>query len=140
MYLEGYCSVEGCNKTVVENSLTCQEPEHLAMFAKYQKRKGANFQRKAHGLKQSSKPPDTEDFDECHGGDEHGIVDMEISCPQKPESGIRRLRAHFGRLQTHSEQFMVRPCGIIVARATFFNSETVPQTVVSIAKHSVAVY
>ena len=52
-------------------------------------------------------------------------------CPQKPESGNRKVTAHFGRRQTHNEQLMVRPCGMIIARATFFGSETVLQTVVN---------
>ena len=130
-YLEGYCSVEGCNEAVIENSLTCGEPEHLALYAKYQNRKGASFQRRTKSGK-ASKPPDEEALlEDC--GEDDGVMEVELACPQKPESGIR-LRAQFGRLQTHSEQFMVRPCGIIVARTTFFNSETVPQTVVRYSK------
>ncbi|KAF8156137.1 hypothetical protein BJ912DRAFT_1027204 [Pholiota molesta] len=58
------------------------------------------------------------------------IVEADSVCPQKPETGIRKLRGRFGRRQTASEQFMLRPCGIVVARATFFGSETTPQTVV----------
>jgi hypothetical protein len=53
------------------------------------------------------------------------------ACPSKPEAGNRKIRALFGRRRTHNEQIMVRPCGIIVARQTFFGSETIPQTVVS---------
>lgn len=53
------------------------------------------------------------------------------SCPDKPDTGIHRIRAVFGRRRTHNEQIMVCPCGIIVARRTFFGSETTPQTVVS---------
>ncbi len=67
-------------------------------------------------------------------GIEEGItVDAKANtiCPQKPESGNRKVIARFGRRQTHNEQLMVRPCGMIIARATFFGSETVPQTVVS---------
>jgi hypothetical protein len=53
------------------------------------------------------------------------------ACPNKPDTGIRKIRAMFGRHRTHNEQIMVHPCGIIVACCTFFGSETTPQTVVS---------
>jgi hypothetical protein len=54
------------------------------------------------------------------------------ACPaSKDPAGNRKIRALFGRRKTHNEQIIVRPCGIIVARATFFGSETVTQTVVS---------
>ena len=35
----------------------------------------------------------------------------------------RKLRAQFGRKSTHNKQLFVAPCGIIVARKTFFHSE-----------------
>lgn len=60
-----------------------------------------------------------------------GTSNPPLVCPQKSDEGIRQLRACAGRRQTHSEQFMARPCGVIVARATFYGSEPVPQTVVS---------
>jgi hypothetical protein len=53
------------------------------------------------------------------------------SCPDKPDTGIHKICAMFGRCHTQNEQIMVCPCGIIVACCTFFGSETTPQTVVS---------
>lgn len=50
------------------------------------------------------------------------------SCQEK--EGNRKIRAQFGRRRSHNEQILVRPCGIIVARTTFFGSETTPQTIV----------
>jgi len=87
-----------------------------------------------------SNPPDEEvtqslqaDGEPLDEGIEEVVDQLEEAslCPQKPESGNRRITARFGRHQTHNEQLMVRPCGIIIARTTFFSSETVPQTVVS---------
>ncbi|KAJ7176233.1 hypothetical protein C8R43DRAFT_943027 [Mycena crocata] len=51
----------------------------------------------------------------------------------KDPNGNRKIRALFGRRRTHNEQIFLRPCGIIVAHATFYASESVSQTVVSIA-------
>lgn len=57
-------------------------------------------------------------------------------CPQKPESGNRHVTGHFGHCQMHNKQLMVHPCRMIIACATFFGSETIPQTMVSILKNS----
>jgi hypothetical protein len=55
------------------------------------------------------------------------------ACPaDKDENGNRKIHALFGRHRTHNEQIFVRPCGVIVARATFFGLETVAQTAVCV--------
>ncbi|KDR71533.1 hypothetical protein GALMADRAFT_102508 [Galerina marginata CBS 339.88] len=53
-------------------------------------------------------------------------------CPSKSESGNRTFKAHFGRQRTHNEQTLVRPCGIIFARATMFNAEAVSNFLVMV--------
>jgi hypothetical protein len=136
-YLEGFCAVEGCNDPVVPDLLTCDDPKHREMFDTYQNRNGANFQLKKRLERTNvSNPPDEDILDEIQGNSDvpdEGIevLDIKKQCDQKSVKGNRVLRARFGRRQTHSEQLMVRPCGIIIARATFYGSETVPQTVVS---------
>lgn len=50
-------------------------------------------------------------FDECEA--------------KKSTEGNRQLKAQFGRRRTHNEQTLVRPCGIIFARATFYGAEAV---------------
>lgn len=51
-------------------------------------------------------------------------------CPERPAMPSRSLRAMFGRRRTHNEQLIVRPCGIIIRRETFYGSETVRQVLV----------
>ena len=51
-------------------------------------------------------------------------------CPDKPATTSRSMRAMFGRRRTHNEQIFIRPCDIIVKRATFYGSETTPQVLV----------
>ncbi|KAJ2915278.1 hypothetical protein MD484_g5125, partial [Candolleomyces efflorescens] len=41
----------------------------------------------------------------------------------------KKLRAVFGRKRTHNEQILVAPCGVIIARETFFNAEAIPSIV-----------
>ncbi|PPQ76915.1 hypothetical protein CVT24_008929 [Panaeolus cyanescens] len=151
-YLTTICSVEGCSEPVVIGTLACNKTEHVQMYSAYTKRRTAHFQRKRGKTRVTStaKPPDDdiltnkslglhlepvhddEDLIEDEALETLVLSDAEMpgdACPQKVDTGVKQLRARFGRRQTHSEQFMVHPCGIIVARATFYGSETVPQTV-----------
>ena len=45
--------------------------------------------------------------------------------------GQRGLKAQFGRRRTHNEQLFVAPCGIILARETFYNAEAIGSVIVS---------
>ncbi|KAI0039532.1 hypothetical protein FA95DRAFT_1585268 [Auriscalpium vulgare] len=46
-------------------------------------------------------------------------------CPSKSATGNVKRKAQFGRRRTHNEQIIVRPCGVVVARATFYGAEAV---------------
>ncbi|KAF8165809.1 hypothetical protein B0H34DRAFT_649042 [Crassisporium funariophilum] len=48
-----------------------------------------------------------------------------VPCPSKSAAGNRVEKAQFSRRRTHNEQTLVRPCGIIFARATMFGAEAV---------------
>jgi hypothetical protein len=45
--------------------------------------------------------------------------------------GRRGLKAQFGRKRTHNEQLFVAPCGVILARETFYNAEAIGSVIVS---------
>jgi hypothetical protein len=55
--------------------------------------------------------------------------------PITPNSTARssnpRIRAQFGRRRTHNEQLFVAPCGMIVARETFYHAEALYSVIVS---------
>lgn len=53
--------------------------------------------------------------------------------------GPRRLRAQFARKRTHNEQIIVAPCGIILARATFYGAEAV-SSVAEFIKRTFRIY
>ena len=42
----------------------------------------------------------------------------------------KKLRAQFGQKRTHNEQLIVAPCGIILARQTFYGAEGVSSVAV----------
>lgn len=131
------CCVEGCSKPIEPSTednpprMTCEEPDHSALEKRHKQRGAAFFQ--LHGkLKHANVGPINTDAAELTAEDvEESGMEGDMPCPGKPETGNRKIRALFGRRRTHNEQIMVRPCGIVVARQTFFGSETTPQTVVS---------
>ncbi|PPR05018.1 hypothetical protein CVT24_010211 [Panaeolus cyanescens] len=134
-YLEEKCAIEECEAKVYGNTLACSDPDHAALYDLWIQRKGANFtwkqKQKAPG---SSKPADSIDPEDDNGlGEDIIEVDTvpeeDTECLQRVEGVKQKISARFGRRQTASEQFMVRPCGIVVARATFYGSETIRQTV-----------
>ncbi|KAF8168554.1 hypothetical protein B0H34DRAFT_779819 [Crassisporium funariophilum] len=49
----------------------------------------------------------------------------EVCEARKSPTGNKKIKCQFGRRRTHNEQTLVCPCGVIVARATFFGAEAV---------------
>ena len=58
------------------------------------------------------------------------VEDFEVGNSQQPEKK-ERIRAQFGRKRTHNEQIIVAPCGMIIARETFYGAEGVGSVIVS---------
>jgi hypothetical protein len=116
--------------------MTCDIPEHAALEKKHKQQGTAFFQlhRKLQRAN-TSNPVDSEaaelTAEEVEEMELTDKKDDQSSCPSKPDMGIWKIQALFGRRHTHNKQIMVRPCGMIVARQTFFESETTPQTAVS---------
>jgi len=42
----------------------------------------------------------------------------------------KRVKGQFGQKQTHNEQVLITPCGIILARETFYGAEAISSCVV----------
>ncbi|KZO97680.1 hypothetical protein CALVIDRAFT_479910 [Calocera viscosa TUFC12733] len=97
--LNGICAIRECHRPVDPPSLTCDLPEHLQVQQQYEV-KGQSMFNLARRL-------------------------ANLSCNGKSASGNRTMKAKFGRSWTHNEQLIVRPCGIIVARATFYGAEAI---------------
>lgn len=72
-----------------------------------------------------------------HGVNE-GISDLRgvSPLPTQPEAmtstSKKRISAQFGRKRTHNEQILVAPCGVILARETFFGAEAIATCAVSL--------
>lgn len=126
------CAIIGCNSPTCSDSRVCADPLHMAIEGRHNLRGQARFQlqqrleraRVGPGNTAPASVP-TDEFDVTETGqlvaEELGIS----TCPDKPLSGNRRIRAQFGRKWTHNDQIIVAPCGVIIARATFFGAEAI---------------
>lgn len=143
------CAVTACNSQHEASHRTCSDPDHRALENAYFKH-GKGIYKLRERLKaagggsalasseSSSIPEDHEEDDKevlvqaSQSGAEgaldvtiHNIPEATVECGGKAETGNRRLQAFFGRRRTHNEQVMMRSCGIIISRATFFGSEAI---------------
>lgn len=123
------CAVEGCEQPSEGGRKTCADPSHRRVETEYDRRGKAAFQLKGRLLRsQVSRPVDADEVVPDDDVYEH------VECPTRAEmrTAPKKHTAVFGRRRTHNEQIIVRPCGMIVARETFFGSETTPQVLVRI--------
>lgn len=117
-----------CNKPAIPPYRSCDTPEHRAADIASSGRGKSVFQLK-NRLQRTriSHVSDSVWIDPVDDNAANSDVDdeavnrfAEAQCPSKPESGNKRVRARWTRRQTHNEQPIVRPCGVIVSRTTMF--------------------
>ncbi|KAF8884482.1 hypothetical protein BD779DRAFT_1443171, partial [Infundibulicybe gibba] len=136
MAQESICAVDSCGSQVDPGFQTCSQTKHRELEIKYTGTDKGFFQLRDQLVRQKvSHPNDSFEATTNLANDEH-VEELYLSshesdpaCLEKSQDSGGKIRARFGRKRTHNEQIMVRPCGIIVARQTFFGSETTPQTV-----------
>jgi CxC6 like cysteine cluster associated with KDZ transposases len=112
------CAVKECTSLNSDGYMTCTEPKHRSQEDSYKAKGKALFQ-----LQQKLQRT----ADRTAGR----MVPEPEACEGKPIEGNCSTRAQFSRHHTHNEQFIIRSCGMIVARATFFGSEAVSSVHVS---------
>ena len=129
-YLNNICAVTDCQSPIETEHLTCRSPDHRALENAYFKQ-GKALSRLRKRL--NNTPGHSQGKDSVEGEDDTGmLVESTPSCDGKPEAGNRKLKAFFGRRRTHNEQIIMRSCGVILSRATFFGSEAVSAVDVSL--------
>ncbi|PPQ67448.1 hypothetical protein CVT26_007242 [Gymnopilus dilepis] len=118
------CSVTDCASPCEDGHRTCADPEHRQLEDKYHKRAKAIFRLREQAAKVALPLDSAPTSQPANGSDNEASAEAE-TCEGKPEVGNRKLKAYFGRRRTHNEQIIMRPCGVILSRATFFGSEAV---------------
>ena len=132
-HLASQCAVINCLSESATGFRTCDKGEHRALEDAHSMRGKALFQLQGR-LKMAgvAVPPDSASLESIPSAEDEEVIleaviggHRELQCDEKSESGNRKLRAHFGRRRTHNEQLIMRPCGVILSRATFFGSEAI---------------
>lgn len=150
--LNSICAVTGCNLSSEDNMRTCRTPEHR-QYEEDKREEGKAFFRlkkridtrlAASALRGLSDDTARETGEEVL--DVEDVLDDEVvpsrvaaatngrpASNQPTESAARGkgkakkttmpIKGSLGRRWTHNEQLMFRPCGVVISRATFYESE-----------------
>jgi hypothetical protein len=153
------CSIVSCNAPVTVGAKTCNIPVHKEIERIHTERGRALFELKKKLERARVAHPNNsmaEDVDEPMVVDEVAEQEFDVNneglpMPDRTQNGAdlatttatvtaaattgqpsKRMKALFGRHRTHNEQLIVAPCGMIMARETFYGAEAVPTVVVSL--------
>ncbi|KAG2159194.1 uncharacterized protein EDB93DRAFT_1076218 [Suillus bovinus] len=139
------CAIVGCSNDALVKSKVCHLVEHKAVESTHQLRGQSRFQLQQHLQRsQLANPTDSiaqdvsldELIDDAPleedltlAVDADGNVQASVA-QDSPAVSSHKLRAQFGRRRTHNEQLIIAPCGMILARETFYGAEGVGSVVV----------
>lgn len=153
--LSNICAIKGCYSHILEGKRTCGDPSHQEVERIYVLRGESRVQLQEKLKRQRVSHPndalpdndlnvaeliDDEEEEEFAVTDEYlihgvheGISDPRGASPlhSMGPSNKKRISARFGRKRTHNEQILVAPCGIILARETFYGAEAISTCAVS---------
>ncbi|KZT50698.1 hypothetical protein CALCODRAFT_444209 [Calocera cornea HHB12733] len=155
--IDAICAVEGCEEPAPTGRRTCNTPEHRQLEDHYNAT-GKSFKILKKRLQQAynrgnnnvplygnDEEADQEEEDEDDDLEEEEAelsaqahvqaqAEGQASAEGEPQNSQKlnppsKPKARFGRRRTHNEQLIVRPCGIIVGRATFYGAESLSAVV-----------
>ena len=141
--MDGICSIVNCSNHVVPGKKTCNIVDHQRVEEVHNARGQSRFQLKErYERSQLAHPNDAigeqvtsiseileDDNEQVFEATSEGPVPITPNLTAKQTSP--RIRAQFGRRRTHNEQLFVAPCGMIVARETFYHAEALYSVIVS---------
>jgi len=140
------CAVVGCTHPIIPGKKTCALPDHQAVENVHNDRGQARFQLKdrlrraqlAHPrdalpveVTNISELVEDENMEENFDFDRKGLPILATTIPTNGPATTTKIRAQFGRKRTHNEQLFVAPCGMIIARETFYHAEAIYSVIVS---------
>lgn len=119
--LEAQCAIEECGREREAGFRTCEDPGHRALETNYFAKGTAMFQLRARLRKAGVTVP----TDDSLGSSPDFPADETDECEGKSTDGSKRVKAVFGPRRTHTQFLVMRPCGVILSRATMFGSEAI---------------
>ena len=140
--MNNICSIVGCSNPAVPGRKSCGHVDHQRIEDVHNERGQSRFQLKERYERSQLAHPndaigeqvtsiseiiDDDEEEEFEPGREGPVPVTPNSTTSKP-----RIRTQFGRRRTHNEQLFVAPCGIIVARETFYHAEALYSVIVCI--------
>ncbi|THV00023.1 hypothetical protein K435DRAFT_606423, partial [Dendrothele bispora CBS 962.96] len=117
---ERQCRINGCEAQATPGSKSCADVDHKAVERCYNEVGQSTFLLKQRSERAHQAFKETNDVWDAEVDLDTGSGLMFDVVHQGKKKNIR---AQFGRKRTHNEQLIICPCGIIVARETFFHSE-----------------
>jgi len=160
--MNSVCAVKNCTCGILEGKRTCGDPVHQEIEHVHCVRGQARFQlqerlkraRVAHPNDAIAEDVDLatfadDDDEQAFELDEHNRVLPDLSPspagaseppPTSTSPPQKRIAAQFGRKRTHNEQILVTPCGMILARETFYGAEAISTCVVSFSSYVCALF
>jgi hypothetical protein len=125
--LANVCAIVGCDQPIVAGKRTCNDSVHQDIERIHTERGQAQFQLQER-LKRARVAHPNDAVAGEGGMPEDDKDEEEFEIPIRPENEgpkLKKIRAQFGRKRTHNEQIIVAPCGIILARETFYGAESI---------------
>ena len=131
--LDSQCAINGCLKPVSDGKRTCDTPSHRTYENSRREQGHALFELKRRLAVRSvashirSLPSISTTHDGLDDPDVQDVLDdpaVPSNVQAKSKDAPKKMKSTLTRKWTHNEQLLVRPCGVIVARATFFEAES----------------
>lgn len=130
-----FCQAQPCLSLAEEGSATCKLQEHVDAYAQFKSRVTSNFALTSMlnrpGSNRPSDPTVHQDWNTAEMVDLKNIQDADEGersheAAREGEDAPKKngKRVCLSRKKTHNEQLVVSVCGIILARETFFHSES----------------
>jgi hypothetical protein len=131
-------AIIGCHSPATPGSRTCSEATHQKVEQIHHERGQARFQLKerlerarvAHPNDAVAEDRELTELADVDDETEEFEVDSTVTNSESQPTKKERIRAQFGQRRTHNEQIVVTPCGMIIARETFYGAEGVGSVIV----------
>lgn len=124
---EKKCAIDNCEVDIAGRHQTCEDPDHRRLEDRYFSSGTSLFQLRSRLKRAGVVVPDDSATLVSSSSDDPGVVEDD-ACEEKPDTvgySKRKLRACFGTNYTHTELLFMRPCGVILSRATLYGSEAI---------------
>jgi hypothetical protein len=141
-HLNTVCSIVDCSNQAVPGMKACAVASHQRVEELHNARGQSRFQLKERQERSHIAHPNDSvgeqvtSISEILEDEEEQVFEATRSgpVPVTPNSTSRssnpQIRAQFGRRRTHNEQLFVAPCGMIIARETFYHAEALYSVIV----------